>query len=84
MAPRNIEERDNVEIELQPLLCEVNLNVEYAFGQTALRGGGIDRTVKSKWVKLGVSASSEGEGTEIREEKDHPLEAKHIANMCQG
>ena len=45
----------NVKIELQPLLCEVNLNVGYAFSQTALRGH-IDRAVKSKWEKMGVRA----------------------------
>lgn len=68
MAPRIIKEWYNVEIELQPLLCEVNLNVEYAFSQTALRGH-IDRTVKSKWEKLGVGAWRGGEGRETREEE---------------
>lgn len=51
MAPSIIREWCNVEIELQPLLCEVNLNVEYAFSQTALREH-IDPTEKSgrRWV----------------------------------
>lgn len=68
MALCIIKEWYNVETELQPLLCEVNLDVEYAFSQTALRGH-IDRTVKSKWEKLGVSAWKEGEGRETREEE---------------
>lgn len=55
-------------MELQPMLCEVNLNVEYAFSQTALRGH-IDPTVKSKWDKMGVRAWREGEGREMREEE---------------
>lgn len=55
MALSIIRERCNVEIELQPLLCEANLNVEYAFSQTALRGH-IDPALKSKWEKMGVSA----------------------------
>lgn len=50
-----IGERCNVEIELQPLLYEVNLNVEYAFSQTALRRR-IDPTVKIKWERMGVRA----------------------------
>lgn len=55
MAQSIIREWRNVKIEFQPLLCEVNLNVEYAFSQTALRGH-IDWTVKSKWEKMGVRA----------------------------
>lgn len=63
MAPSIIREWCNVEIELQSLLCEVNLNVEYAFSQTTLRGH-IDLTVKSKWV-----SESEEEGREEKHEE---------------
>lgn len=70
MALCIIKELCNAEIELQPLLCEVNLNVGYVFSQTALRGH-IDLTVKSKWEKTGVRAwrRSRGGGGEIREEE---------------
>lgn len=68
MALCIIKEWCNVEIELQPLLCEVNLNVGYAFSQTALRGH-IDPTVKSKCEKMGVRAWRGGEGRETGEEE---------------
>lgn len=66
MAPSITREWCNVEIELQPLLCGVNLNVEYAFSQTALRGILIWQWKASseRWV-----SEPEEEGREEKQEK---------------
>lgn len=71
-----------MEIELQPLLCEVNLNVEYDFSQTALRRH-IDPTVKSKWERWVSEPEEEGGKRNKRRRVGQPPEAKQKANLCQ-
>lgn len=67
-----------MEIELQPLLWEVNLNVEYAFSQTALREH-IDPTVKSgrRWL-----SETEKGGRKKRRREGHSSETKRKAKSA--
>lgn len=64
-----------MEIELQPLLCEVNLNVEYAFSQTALRRH-IDPTVKSKWERWVSEPEEEGREEKLEKKSVSPTRGK--------
>ena len=83
MALCIIKEHCNVEIELQSLLCEVNLNVGYAFSQKALREH-IDPTVKSNWEEMGFGAWRGKEGRETRAEERVTHQRQNKSLVCAG
>lgn len=72
-----------MEIELQPPLCEVNLNVEYAFSQTALRRH-IDPTVKSKWERWVSEPKEEGREEKGDMERGSPTGGKTKSSSLPG
>lgn len=75
MALSIIRERCNVEIELQPLLCVVNLNVEYALVRQHLGRILIQHRKASgkRWVSV---PEDDGRGRNKRRREGHPAEAK--------